>query len=96
MRAVIFFALIVGVLLSLAYAEEQQDQQDQLVRAKRQYFGGGFGGGYGGYYGGYRGGYRGGFGRYPGYSGYPGYGGYGGYGRYPGYGGFGPGFGFYG
>ncbi|XP_034117932.2 neuropeptide-like protein 31 [Drosophila albomicans] len=94
MRAFIFFALIVGVLLSLAYAE---DQQEQLVRTKRQFFGPGFGG-YGGY-----GGY-GGFGRPygfgPGYGGYGhrhhGFGGFGGYGGYGGYGRYGFPGGFYG
>ncbi|BFF89872.1 uncharacterized protein DMAD_08529 [Drosophila madeirensis] len=101
MRCVILFGLIACLAcLSMAWGLEETPNDQDLslspveqgiegqVRAKRQFYGGGFGRPYGGY-----GGYGGGFGR-P-YGGYGGYGGgfgrpyYGGYGR-P----YGGGFGF--
>uniref|UniRef100_T1GH43 Uncharacterized protein n=1 Tax=Megaselia scalaris TaxID=36166 RepID=T1GH43_MEGSC len=97
------FLVLIGVLVSLTFAEEIQsnfealvdaDSQNQNVedspRVARAFYGGGYGRGFG--FGGYRGGYgyRGFGGGYPGF-GYRRYGyggyGYGGYRRY-GYGGF--------
>lgn len=100
----LFFCVLIGVLVSMLFAEEIPSNVDALLEVDSQSqdlegsqripraYGYGYGGrGFGYGYGGYRGGYggyRGGYG-YGGYRGFGGYGGgFGGYRRY--------GYGFYG